>query len=599
MLSFIEAPTRLLFFTGKGGVGKTSLACATAVALADAGRRVLLVSTDPASNLGQVFGADVTPEIAPVAGVERLWAVNVDPQAAAASYRDRVLAPVRGALPEAALAQITEQLSGACTVEIAAFDEFTRLLVDPERTDGFDHVVFDTAPTGHTLRLLQLPAAWSGFIEANPDGASCLGPFSGLEAQRAQYAEVVEALGDPARTTLVLVARPDRASLAEAARTSAELDALGVRSQRLVVNGTFAASDPTDALAVAMERRQREALGDLPTDLADLPTERVALRPHNLVGLDALRSLVEDGAGTMPEVASAATVHDDLGDAYPSLSELVDEVERDGHGLVMVMGKGGVGKTTVAAAVAAELAARGHAVHLSTTDPAAHVEAVAGEIEHLTVSRIDPRAETERYVRHVVQTKGKGLDADGLRLLEEDLRSPCTEEVAVFHAFSRVVREAARGFVVLDTAPTGHTLLLLDQTGAYHREVLRNTHLGPGRVTTPLMRLQDPAYTKLLVVTLPETTPVLEAAALQADLSRAGIEPFAWVVNQSLAAARPTDPLLVARAEAERPLIEAVRREHARRVVVLPMTTYEPVGADPLIALVRGAPILDTADTGV
>lgn len=583
MFSFIEAPTRLLFFTGKGGVGKTSLACATAVALADAGRRVLLVSTDPASNLGQVLGEEVSPEIAPVAAVANLSAVNVDPQAAAATYRERVIAPVRDALPEAAIAQMTEQLSGACTVEIAAFDAFTRLLVDPERTADFDHIAFDTAPTGHTLRLLQLPAAWSGFIEESPDGASCLGPLSGLEAQRAQYAAAVEALGDPGRTTLTLVARPDRAALAEAARTSAELAALGIRSQRLVVNGVFRAADPGDALAVAMERRQDAALAALPAGLDNLPREAVALCPHNLVGIDALRTLVREEA-----TAAEAAPHAPALGRYPTLAELVDEVEAGGHGLVMVMGKGGVGKTTVAAAVAAELAARGHAVHLSTTDPAAHVADVAGEIAGLTVSRIDPKAETTRYVEHVLRAKGKGLDADGRKLLEEDLRSPCTEEVAVFHAFSRVVREAARGFVVLDTAPTGHTLLLLDQTGAYHREVVRNTKLGPERVTTPLMRLQDPAYTRLLVVTLPETTPVLEAAALQADLGRASIAPFAWVVNQSLAAAAPSDPLLATRAAAEHPLIEAVEREHAERVVLLPMVAEEPVGAERLLALARG-----------
>jgi arsenite/tail-anchored protein-transporting ATPase len=591
MLHIIDHPTRHLFFTGKGGVGKTSLASATAIALADRGGRVLLVSTDPASNLGQVLEAEVTDHIGPVATVERLSVLNIDPEAAAEAYRERVVGPVRGVLPEAAVAQMTESLSGACTTEIASFDEFTKLLTDPRLAADFDHIVFDTAPTGHTLRLLQLPAAWSDFIETNPGGASCLGPASGLQAQRQQYATAVDALGDPARTTLVLVSRPERSSLAEAARASGELAALGIRSQRLVVNGVFAASDPSDPLAAALESRAERALEELPSELRDIPIETIPLKAHNLVGVEALRALVDDRE--LAARPAGGTAHEPR---LPPLAELIDEIEAAGKGLVMVMGKGGVGKTTIAAAIAVELASRGHAVHLSTTDPAAHLAtSINGDVERLEVTRIDPHEETRRYMAHVMATKGKNLDADGRALLEEDLRSPCTEEVAVFNAFSKVVREAARKFVILDTAPTGHTLLLLDQTGAYHREIARNAGGLPGRVTTPFMRLQDPSYSKLLLVTLPETTPVLEAAELQTDLRRAEIEPFAWIINQSLAAARPTDPLLAARAAAEGPLIEAVHQQHASRAFLLPLAAFEPVGADALSALARGESTLEPA----
>ncbi len=582
-MKFLDSPPRFLFFTGKGGVGKTSIACAAAVRLAESGRRVLLVSTDPASNVGQVFGLRIGNQMTAIPAVPDLVALEIDPQAAAQAYRDRIAGPVRGVLPDAVVKGIEEQLSGACTTEIAAFDEFTALLIESDLTASFDHIVFDTAPTGHTIRLLQLPGAWTGFLETGKGDASCLGPLAGLEKQRSQYKAALGALADPARTRMVLVARAQAATLREAERTQAELAGIGLSRQHLVINGVLPAEEESlDPLAAAIVARERAAMAAIPHALASLPRDMVPLKPFNVVGLDALRQLLGPSAPS----SSAAGARAPAPLHASSLSELVDEIAAAGQGLVMLMGKGGVGKTTLAAAVAVELARRGLPVHLSTTDPAAHLaQTLAGSIANLSVDRIDPHEVTTRYRQQVLQTKGSELDAAGRALLEEDLRSPCTEEIAVFQAFSRVIREAGRKFVVMDTAPTGHTLLLLDATGAYHRDVVRQMGETGMHFTTPMMQLQDPKQTKVLIVTLAETTPVLEAANLQADLRRAGIEPWAWVINQSVAASAPTSPLLRQRAINESSAIDVVATRHARRLAVVPLLKTEPVGVTRLLEL--------------
>jgi arsenite-transporting ATPase len=513
--------------------------------------------------------------------VQGLYALNIDPEASARAYRERMVSPYRGILPPAAIASMEEQFSGACTVEIAAFDEFSALIGNPGETKNFDHVIFDTAPTGHTLRLLSLPSAWTGFIESSTGGASCLGPLVGLEKQRDLYAHAVAQLADPAQTTVVLVSRAEASSLREAERAGGELADLGIANQVLAVNGRFQAQTPGDAIADAITRRSNAALARMPKRLAALPYFETPLLALGLVGTAALRALLAtQAADAAVSNATAATL--DL----PTLNSLINELEQAGHGVIMTMGKGGVGKTTIAAAIATALALRGHAVLLSTTDPAAHVAGIVeNPVPGLTVKRIDPEREVKRYADEMLEKAGKNLDAAGLALLEEDLRSPCTEEIAVFRAFSKTVDAGKDAFVVLDTAPTGHTILLLDAAEAYHREVMRVQGDMPEAVRQLLPRLRDPAYTRILITTLAEATPVHEAERLQQDLARAGITPYAWVINQSLVACGTRDPLLAERGRYEIPFIRKVAEELSPRCALIPWLAELPVGAEGLANL--------------
>lgn len=573
-MRFLDGLGRYVFFTGKGGVGKTSVACATAVDLADRGRRVLLVSTDPASNVGHVFGQTVGDRITPIGVVPGLDALEIDPEQAAAEYRDRTLAPVRDLLSAADLAAVTEQLSGACTTEIASFNQFTDLLAGTAATSGYDHIVFDTAPTGHTIRLLQLPGEWTRFIDDGKGDTSCLGPMSGLEKSRSTYGRALATLADPASTRLVLVARPQTSTLTEAARTVDELADAGVQATHLVVNGIMPTSPEPDPLVDTIREREQQALTSLPAQLAGLAVDHVPLRGVDMVGVPALRALLdgEPAASITPPITTTTG-------QLPDLDTLVGELAGRDHGLVMCMGKGGVGKTTIASTIARRLAGLGKDVHLTTTDPAAHLDTSLAS-DGLQVSSIDPEQATADYRARVMATKGATLDEDGRAALAEDLRSPCTEEVAVFQAFAQAVNEARRRFVVMDTAPTGHTLLLMDATGSYHNEIVRNMAEGMS-FTTPLMRLQDPDYTKVIIITLAETTPVLEAEQLQTDLQRAGIHPWAWVVNQTLSGAETNSPLLRQRQAGETGPLAAIQRDD-RRVAHVPW-------GDPVVSSARPA----------
>ncbi len=586
-MKFIKNSPPFMFFTGKGGVGKTSIACATAIQLAQAGKKTLLVSTDPASNIAQVFKQEIGSHIVPIESIQNLSSIELDPNAAAEAYRRKIIDPVKGILPDDVVAGIEEQLSGACTTEIAAFDEFTSLLTDQVLINNFDHIIFDTAPTGHTIRMLQLPGAWSDFISKNPEGSSCLGPLSGLEKQKEQYQNAVKALSNSQQTRLILVARAQKSALNEVGRTYNELFNLGIENQYLVINGVLNQKDVEgDSLAEAIYEREQQAISQMPTQLSTLPNDHIYLKPFNLVGTDALKNLFEN--------TSSITAPLNL-EKFPlpkidDLARLLNNLSEQKHGLMMVMGKGGVGKTTMASAIAVYLANKGLDVHLSTSDPAAHLETTIGtSLPNLEVSRIDPVAETEKYRNHVLATTGKNMTDDERLVLEEDLRSPCTEEIAIFQAFSKIIREAGKKMVIMDTAPTGHTLLLLDATGAYHKEIARNMAQADKQVhfTTPMMRLQDPNYTKVIITTLAETTPVLEAAHLQEDLRRAGIEPWAWIINNSVAASDTKSPLLHLRAKQELAQIELVRNTYAKKLAIVPLQKEEPVGIDALSTLAQ------------
>lgn len=534
--------TKYLFYTGKGGVGKTSMACATALSLADHGKKVLLISTDPASNLQDVFAMELTNKAMQIPDVPNLFVANLDPIQAAAEYRESVVAPYRGKLPDAVLNNMEEQLSGSCTVEIAAFNEFSNFITNKAIESEYDHIIFDTAPTGHTLRMLQLPSAWSNFISESTHGASCLGQLSGLEGKKSIYKQAVDTLADSKLTTLVLVTRPESAPLKEATRASKELKEIGVQNQILIVNGALTTAD--DKISQKLFEKQQAALASIPSELQELTMYMVPLRAYNVTGLANVRSLLnEDHIAVVNENLNTNKLFD--------LDDVVNNLETNGKRVIFTMGKGGVGKTTIAASIALKLAARGQKVHLATTDPAAHLNFVLDENQNITMSHIDEAAELAKYQDEVLtKARNSGLSDSDIAYIEEDLRSPCTLEIAVFRAFAEIVEKADDQIVIIDTAPTGHTLLLLESTQSYNHEIQRTKGEIPESVKKLLPRLKS-TETEVIIITLPEATPVYEALRLEDDLIRASIATKWWVMNQSFYKLNTTNPILAAKADNE------------------------------------------------
>ncbi|QUH20599.1 arsenical pump-driving ATPase [Alkaliphilus sp. B6464] len=534
--------TKYLFFTGKGGVGKTSTACAIAVALADKGKKIMLISTDPASNLQDVFSTELNNKGVPIKEVPNLVVANFEPEKAAAEYKESVIAPYRGKLPEAVLTNMEEQLSGSCTVEIAAFNEFSGFITDEKAAKEYDHIIFDTAPTGHTLRMLQLPSAWTNFISENTHGASCLGQLSGLEDKKEVYKNAVENLADGEKTTLILISRPEVAALKEAERASIELQDIGVNNQLLVVNGVLKQHD--DELSTSIYTKQKAALDNMPEGLKTIETFEIPLRPYNVTGIENVRAFFKsDNIKHSTETLNVSSI--------PNLNDVIEDLYKSNKKVIFTMGKGGVGKTTIAATVALELAKKGKKVHLTTTDPAAHLKFVLEESYGITLSNIDEKKELEKYKEEVLSKARETMSDDDLAYVEEDLRSPCTQEIAVFRAFAEIVERSENEVVVIDTAPTGHTLLLLDSTQSYHKEIQRSQGDIPESVKKLLPKLRDEKHTEVIIVTLAEATPVYEAMRLEEDLNRAGINVKWWVINSSFYATNTTNDILKVKASNE------------------------------------------------
>ena len=544
--------TKYIFFTGKGGVGKTSIACATAVNLADSGKKVLLISTDPASNLQDVFNMDLDNKGTQIKEVPNLTVVNLAPEQAAAEYRESVITPFRGKLPESVITNMEEQLSGSCTIEIAAFNEFSDFITNEEKRKGYDFIIFDTAPTGHTLRMLQLPSAWNTFIAENTSGASCLGQLSGLEGRKEVYKNAVATLSDSKQTTLILVSRPDESPLKEVERSSNELLDLNIISQNLIINGVLENYDENDAVSKQIYQRQQNALNNRSEALLKLNTYIVPLRSYNMTGIDNIRNMLNSDVQTETKVAEIDTK------GFQTIDNIINDLYNSGKRVIFTMGKGGVGKTTIAGNIARGLAQKGVKVHLTTTDPANHLSFIETKVDGITVSHIDEKAVLAAYQKNVLDKAKETMGDADLSYIEEDLRSPCTQEIAVFNSFAEIVAKADNEVVVIDTAPTGHTLLLLDSTQSYHKEVERTQGNITPAVQNLLPRLRNEKETEVVIVTLPETTPVFEAQRLQEDLKRAGIKNNWWVVNSSLLLTPTNDPFLKTKAQNEIQWIEKV-----------------------------------------
>jgi len=587
--------TEYLFFSGKGGVGKTTMAATTAVYCAMRGKKTLIISTDPASNLGDIFETRIGPTITPI--IPNLSAMDIDPDVATEEYREKVIGPMRGVMPDDIMKVLEEQFRSACTTEIAAFDRFTDFLVNEE----FDLVIFDTAPTGHTIRLLELPVDWSKHIEesAKGSGQTCIGPVSSIQGAKEKYDRAIAAMRESTRTTFYLVLKPEKTSLAETLRARDELSMLGIRNFRVIINGTYPDDEIINSRYANLSAVQSRYLGMIEKALP-YPSNHVGLQSGEIKGLQS----ITDFAGVVFEGKKAAVTESfhqagtfDQFANGDALTRLIQK-KRDTR-IVIITGKGGVGKTVTACAVAAQLAGDRRKTLLVTTDPAAHIGHVLDEpigdtigqtksLPYLSAARIDQKKSVETYKKRIIDDAVRsGYSDDMLIALKEELESPCTEEMAVFEEFAGVVENGDFEYIVFDTAPTGHTLRLLELPYDYARQVELMVQIkkegsvsdkAQKKLESLLKKLKDPGTSVFMLVFYPEYTPIHEAKRTLDDLSLAGIGVQAVIANNVLENGDKGSGFFHKRAEMQQHYLGIAQKLFQLPVFKIPMFDDEIIG---------------------
>ena len=606
--------TQYLFFSGKGGVGKTSMACVHALRMAEEGKKTLIVTTDPASNLADVFEQEIGHQITPIAELDNLWAMEIDSDQATQEYIDRAMAPIRAAFPEQMVQVMEEQMSGPCTSEVAAFDRFTDFLDNgsPDQA-AFDVVIFDTAPTGHTIRLLELPAEWSHSIDeaSAGSGQTCIGPAAAIQDAKHKYERALAAMRNSEQTRFVFVLHPEAISIKETSRAIGELSKLEIGNYSLIVNSVIPPQVIENELFAARSRMQKVYLAQIESQLS-YPTTFMPLLAGEIKGIQRLRQVGKIFFdGDTPQNTFTLDALETQDEALLSPVDVVRErIQPNGHHrMVFFAGKGGVGKTVASCITAVWLAQQGHKTLLLTTDPAAHLgdvldSPVGDEIQpiegqpNLWAVKIDPKAAADKYKTRILEdARQRGRPPEAIATMEEELNSPCTEEIAAFDKFIEYASQDDWESVVFDTAPTGHTLRMLELPMDWSKQIDVKVFgsvdanaaddVTKQRFGKVIDRMRDANQSTFAFVMYPEATPILEAYRAVEDLSMVGIEPSLVIANMVIPPDQASTDFSRARRNMQEKYLLDMMDRFQLPVAHIPLMPQEIKGLDLLVALGR------------